>query len=585
MAEERVQRRLTAILAADVVGYSRLIGMDEEGTIARLKAVREELIDPDIARHQGRIVKTTGDGILVEFPSVVDAVRCAVAVQRGLTEREAEVREERRIELRIGVNLGDIVIDGDDILGNGVNVAARLEGLAEPGGVCVSGTVHEHVAGKLDLDFEDMGSQEVKNIAEPVRVWRWAANTGARALGPAMTVAPPPLPDKPSIAVLAFENMSGDPEQEYFSDGVAEDIITGLSRNRGFFVIARNSSFTYKGQAVDVTQIARDLGVRYVLEGSVRKAGNRVRISAQLIDATTGNHIWAERYDHDLDDIFRVQDEVTQSIVAALPGQLEAADLERARHKPTKNLAAYEYVLRGRDHHHRETKDDNEEALQFIDLALDLDPEFSEAYSWRACTIGQAMNQGYLQWSNDLVEQALKDAQRALELDDNDTEAHRIMCRIRLLFKQFDQSEFHLQRALALNPNDPRLALQKGINLTWLGDPDGAVTWIREAMRLDPYHEGRYSFELGCALFVGRQYDDAMAAFKRTGIPKIQHNCYIAGCAAQMDEVETANSYATEVIRAKSDFSTDEYLKTLPYKNRSDLNHHREALNKAGLPE
>ena len=331
MEREQVNRRMAAILAADVAGYSRLMGADEEGTLARLKAHRRELVDPKIAEHHGRIVKTTGDGMLVEFSSVVEAVRCAVDIQRAMVKRNAGVLADHRIEFRVGINLGDIIIDGDDIYGDGVNVAARLEGLAEPNGICVSRVVRDQVRDRLDLAFEDMGEKQVKNIARAVRVFRVAAP----AIGQPTPSAKPSLalPDKPSIAVLPFQNMSGDPEQEYFADGIVEEIITALSRVRWLFVIARNSSFTYKGRAVDVKQVGRELGVRYVLEGSVRKAANRVRITGQLIDAATGSHLWADRFDGALDDIFELQDQVTASVVGAIAPKLEQAEIERARRK------------------------------------------------------------------------------------------------------------------------------------------------------------------------------------------------------------------------------------------------------------
>ena len=334
MSEERVERRLTAILAADVVGYSRLMGADEEGTLAALKAIRRELVDPRIVEHRGRIVKTTGDGLLVEFASVVDAVRCAVEVQREMAERNTDVPAETRIEFRVGINLGDIIIDGDDIFGDGVNVAARLETLAEPGGICVSRVVRDQVRDKLAFAFEDMGEQQVKNIARPVRVYR-VRDTGAAAKSLSAPALPAlPLPDKPSIAVLPFQNMSGDPEQEYFADGMVEEIITALSRIRWLFVIARNSSFTYKGQAVDVKQVGRELGVRYVLEGSVRKGGNRVRITGQLIDAETGAHLWADRFDGSLEDVFELQDKVASSVAGVIEPALQAAETARSAAPP-----------------------------------------------------------------------------------------------------------------------------------------------------------------------------------------------------------------------------------------------------------
>ena len=372
MTSARVERRLAAVLAADVAGYSRLMGADEEGTLARLKAVRKSVVDPAIAEHRGRIVKTTGDGLLVEFASAVDAVRCAVEIQASVARQNSEVSRQRRIEFRIGIHVGDIIIDDNDIFGDGVNIAARLEGIAESGGVCISDDAHRQIRGKVDIAFDDMGPQNLKNIAEPMRAWRARIDAelpsmgqvtteqvdraGQVAPGHATPELPKPsarapqvlaLPDKPSIAVLPFQNMSGDAEQEYFADGMAEDIITALSRFKSLFVIARNSSFTYKGKAVDIKQVGRDLGVRYVLEGSVRKAGNRVRITGQLIEAATDRHLWADKFDGALEDVFALQDQVTSSVVGLIAPTLELAEIERARQKPTDRLDSYDFFLRG----------------------------------------------------------------------------------------------------------------------------------------------------------------------------------------------------------------------------------------------
>ncbi|MHC4611210.1 MAG: adenylate/guanylate cyclase domain-containing protein, partial [Planctomycetota bacterium] len=384
---KNVQRRLAAILAADVVGYSRLIRADEEGTLAALKILHKDLIDPKIAEHHGRVVKLMGDGMLAEFGSVVDAVRAAAEVQHAIAERNANLPEEQRMVFRVGINLGDVVIDGDDIHGDGINVAARLEGLAAPGGICISAAVYDQVRDRLELAFEDLGEQEVKNIDRPVRVWRWTTDASVTTGGLATADKQLSLPDKPSIAVLSFVNMSGDPEQEFFSDGMAEEIITALSRYRWFFVIARNSSFTYKGRAVDVTQVGQELGVRYVLEGSVRKAGNRVRVTAQLIDATTGNHIWAERYDRELDDIFALQDEITETIVAAVEPELGVVERERARRKRPENLGAWGSYQRGLWHLLGDpTRDALAEARRLFQHACELDPEFAAAYADLAWT-------------------------------------------------------------------------------------------------------------------------------------------------------------------------------------------------------
>ncbi len=388
MGAERVERRLMAILAADVAGYGRLVGADDEGTLAQWKAHFRELIEPKIAEHHGRIVRITGDGLLVEFVSVIAALKCAVEVQHGMGERNIDVPQEKRIEFRMGINVGDIIIDGTDIWGDGVNLAARLEALSQPGGICVSARVQEDADGRLDIAFEDMGEQQLKNIARPTRVYR------VRLDGRAPTPAPA-LPDKPSIAVLPFNNMSGDPEQEYFADGMVEEIITALSRIHGLFVIARNSSFTYKGRAVDVKQVGRELGVRYVLEGGVRKAGNRLRITGQLIDATTGMHLWADRFDGSLDDIFDLQDRVAASVVGAIAPQLENAEIARAKRKPTGSLDAYDYYLRGIASLNQEPTDRkaNSDALRLFLKAIELDPDFAAAYGMAAwCCVWRKAN-------------------------------------------------------------------------------------------------------------------------------------------------------------------------------------------------
>jgi TolB-like protein/class 3 adenylate cyclase len=387
MSEERVERRLAAILAADIAGYSRLMGVDEEGTLRRLKVHRKELVDRKITEHRGRIVKTTGDGMLVEFVSVVDAVRCAVDVQRSMAERNSSEPAETCIQFRIGINVGDIIIDGDDIFGDGVNVAARMEALADPGGIMVSGIVHDQVRDKLSFSFEDLGEQTVKNIARPIGVHRvqiaapeLPATRGAAPAAQAVAAAS----DRPSIAVLPFQNMSGDPEQDYFIDGIVEDIITALSRNHALLVIARNSTFTYKGRAADVKKVGRELGVRYVLEGSVRKSADRVRVTGQLINVSTGAHIWADRFDGALKDIFDLQDDITLQVVGAIAPKLEHAEIVRAMRKPTESLDAYDYYLRGVSNFHKGGREDISEALRLFLKAVELDDNFSSAYGMAA---------------------------------------------------------------------------------------------------------------------------------------------------------------------------------------------------------
>jgi len=384
-----MERKLTAVLAADMAGYSRLMGVDEQGTLVRLRTHRIELIDPAIDKNHGRIIKTTGDGMLVKFQSVVDAVRCAVEVQERMRKRNTDVPEDRRIQLRIGINLGDI------IFGDGVNIAARLEQLAEVGGVCVTAAVYDHVADRVDVSFDDLGDKSLKNISRPVRVYR--AVIGGEAAAPSATgmTADSRAVVKPSVAVLPFTNMSGDPEQEFFADGLTEDILTELARHHGLFVISRNSTFVYKGQAVNIPEVAKTLGAQYLVEGSVRKAGNRVRITVQLIDTASDTHIWAERYDRDLDDIFEIQDEVTAAIVATLPGRVEAAQHDQVVRKTPANMAAYECLLAAKVLHHRSTAVDNAEAQKLVTRAIKLDPDYAHAHAWRACIFGQCWGYGW----------------------------------------------------------------------------------------------------------------------------------------------------------------------------------------------
>jgi adenylate cyclase len=412
---ERAKRRLAAILAADVAGYSRLMGADEEGTLDRLKKHRHELLDPKITEHDGRIVKTTGDGLLVEFASVIDAVRCAVEVQRTMAERNAGIPADRCITFRVGINVGDIIIDDGDIFGDGVNVAARLEGLAEAGGICVSQVVHDQVRDKLDLAFQDMGEQQVKNIARPVRAHRIlieAARKASRAEIGEPALEARGLGDKPSIAVLAFLNMSGDPEQEYFVDGIVEDITTGLSRMKWLFATARNSSFIYKGRAVDVIKVGRELGVRYVLEGSLRKAGGRVRVTTQLIETATGTHVWAERYDYPLGDIFALKDEITLSVVGAIEPSLRQAEIERSKRKRPDNLDAYDLYLRALPHAQVAMPGDGEKALSWLHKALDLEPDYAAAHALAAWCYEQRYLRGGMHEADKIA--GLKHARTAL---------------------------------------------------------------------------------------------------------------------------------------------------------------------------
>jgi adenylate cyclase len=481
-----MERRLAAILAADVVGYSRLMGADEAGTLIRLKSLRKELAQPEITRRGGRIVKLMGDGLLAEFRSVVEAVNCAAAIQRAMSLREAELIDDQRIKLRIGVNLGDVIVEGSDIYGDGVNVAARLEEIAEPGGICVSGTVFDHIKSKVDLNFLDLGAQEVKNISEPVRVYRWSDSAidvklVASELGETL-----PLPDKPSIAVLPFNNMSGDPEQDYFADGICEDLITALSKIRWFFVIARNSSFTYKGQAVEVTQIARELGVRYVIEGSVRKAGNRVRITAQLIDATSGRHVWADRYDRDLADIFDLQDEMTQTIAGTVEPELSAAERERALRKPPDNLDAWETFQRGLWHLWHFSKSDFVDAQRVLRRAQELDPGFATAFAYESYCHFLDVMLGFSEAPEESLSTAISLATEALAIDDKDPMAYFALGRVHSLRGKHDVSVSELETAIALNPSFAQAYHGLGSVLLFSGRLEEAAEALDKAMRLSP---------------------------------------------------------------------------------------------------
>jgi adenylate cyclase len=581
------ERRLAAVLAADMVGYSRLMEADETGTLARLKTHRIELIDPAIAKNRGRIIKTTGDGMLVEFHSVADAVLCAAEIQRRMARRNADVSPARWIQFRIGINLGDVIVEENDIFGDGVNVAARLEMLAEPGGICVSGAVRDQVGQRLDdIAFEDLGEQSVKNISRPIRVFQVrlepAATTGrggAKDAAVATTIA-----KKPSIAVLPLVNMSGDPEQEFFADGLTEDIITGLSRFRDLLVISRNSTFVHKGKAVKVQEVAREFGVDYVLEGSVRKVGDRIRVTVQLIDAETDRHIWAERYDRKLEDIFAIQDEMTCAIVATLPGRVEAATHDRAKRKPTDNMAAYECVLTARVLHHRSSREDNAEAQRLLDRALALDPNYAHAHAWKACVLGQTWIYEWCADRDATFQQVAAELEIALALDDDDSDVHRILAALNLTRDDHDQAAYHQERALALNPNYDLVVVQQGELLTWLGRPEEGIDWIKKAMRLNPYHPERFWNHLGRACYCAEKYAEAAEAFSRITRPDHTHHAFLAATFARMGNAVAATAHAAEVLKREPKFSVAVYLATQHYKREVDRRRHEAGLLSAGLP-
>ncbi len=581
MTEGREERRLTTIMAADVVGYSRLMGEDETGTLAMLRDSRRELLEPLLARFAGRLIKLMGDGVLVEFASVVNAVQCSVELQKGMEARSAALPEGRRMRLRVGINLGDVIVEGSDLYGDGVNLAARLETLAEPGGICISETAYHHVTQKLSLAYRDLGPQTVKNFAQPVRAYSIDWKEAHR---PGVAEASGQVPEEPSIVVLPFTNMSGEADQDFFADGLTEDIITELSRFRHLFIISRNTSFKYKGKAVDVRQVARELRVQYVIEGSVRKAGNRVRVTVQLVDAGTDRHIWAERYDRELQDIFAIQDEVTTAIVATLPGRVEAASHDRAQRKPAENMVAYECVLAGKLLHHRSTAADNAAALKLLERAIALDPNYAHAHAWRACTLGQAWVNGFRADRDTAWNQMLEEIETALGLDANDSDVNRIFAAVCLATGKHDKAAHHQARALSLNPNDDLIVVQEGELLTWFGRAEEGIAWIQKSMRLNPYHPERFWNHLGRAHFVARQYGEALTAFQRISKPDHLHHAFMAASEAMLGNETAAASHAAEVAKREPSFNVETYLATLHYRQPGDREHHRAALLKAGLP-
>jgi len=583
MQDQSVERRLAAVLAADVVGYSRLMEADEAGTLARLKTIRLELIDPAIAKCKGRIVKTTGDGMLVEFQSVTEAVRCAVEFQQQMARRNGDMPASRSLLYRIGINLGDVIVEESDIFGDGVNVAARLEAMADAGGICISAAVRDQVGDRIGVGYEDLGEQQFKNINRPIRAFKIVAN-GLASSGEASKAAPPTTARKPSIAVLPFVNMSGDSEQEFFADGLTEDIITELSRFRELLVISRNAVFTHKGKAVKARQVAREFGVDYVVEGSVRKVADRVRVTIQLIDGETETHIWAERYDRKLDDIFAIQDEITSAIVATLFGRVEAARHDRVQRKRTANMAAYECVLTGKVLHHWSNRDANAEALRMLNRAIELDPNYAHARAWRACVIGQAWMNNWCDDREASMRAILDEVQTALTLDENEADVHRILGALKLNFDEYDKAIYHQERALSLNPNSDIVVVQQGELLTWLGRPVEGIEWIHRAMRLNPYHPQRYWSHLGRAQYTARLYADAIQSFSKLTAPDHTHHAFLAASLAQLGNGTAAAAHAREVLQREPEFTADGFLSALHYQQHSDKEHLRDGLVKAGLP-
>jgi adenylate cyclase len=625
-----VERRLAASLAADVVGYSRLMEADEAGTHARLKALRQDLIEPTIARHKGRVVKLTGDGALVEFPSAVGAVLAAAEIQRAVAEHEADRPAEERLGFRIGINLGDVIIEADDIYGDGVNVAARLEGLAEPGGICVSRTVYNQVKGKVDFGFAPAGEHRIKNISEPVSVYR-AVLDGARwrpthrstswprgmiaataavvaiiaggalwsfyprsdppAELAAENAAPLKLPAKPSIAVLPFANLNDDPEEDLFIDGLTNDIITDLSKFSTLFVIAANSTFRYKDQAVDVKDVARDLGVRYVLEGSVQRSGDTLRINAQLIDATTGAHVWAERYDRAAKDFFAVQNEITRNVVGIIRplaegrGKLQKAELERIGRTPTENLEAYDYFLKGVTYHDRFTKEDNARSREMFERAIELDPGYARAITKNAWTYLQEYWNGWTDAPDELLDKAMEQARRAIDVDPNEPWAHYALASVYLMQKRHDLAISEFRRAYELSPNDATIINEYGWGLTWAGRADEGIPLMQEAMRLNPYYPEWYLTSLADGYFVARRYDEMIATLEKVSQPwSAFHRRLVVGYAL-LGRMEEARAALAKYRELEPQASIELLAKALPFKRRDDLERFLDGLRKAGLPE
>ncbi|BAB50205.1 adenylate/guanylate cyclase domain-containing protein [Mesorhizobium japonicum] len=583
-------RKLAAILAADVVGYSRLASADEDRTLARLRALRSDLIDPIIAVHNGRVIKRTGDGALVEFRSVVDAVRCAVEVQNGMVERNAGVPQDRRIEFRIGIHLGDVVEESDgDLMGDGVNIASRLEGVAAPGAICLSEDAYRQVKARLDLSVSDLGSTQLKNIAEPIRVYSLqVGSAGTKAAATSETAGRPATaaPPKLSIAVLPFANMSGDAEQDYFADGISEDIITALSKLSQLFVIARNSSFTFKGQNVQVQEVGTKLGVRHVLEGSVRKSGNRVRITAQLIDAISGGHLWAERFDRELTDIFAVQDDVTQQIVGALALNLTEGDRQRLAPEHPRNAEAYDCFLRGRELWHRLTKETNVAARDVLQRAIDLDPNFASAHAFLALTyVLDYLNR----WSASPPEsmaQAEEVATRAVALDDSDPWAHWALAIAKLYTRRHDGAIDEAERAIVLNPNFAEGHVILGEALYYSGRPEEALESFARAKTLNPYFpDVLLHFQALAAFQLGR-YEEAvdllLQRLARNAVTDVSR-ALLAACYGHLGRFAEARAAWQEVLRLNPDYSLEYRRKVLPYKNPADFELVVDGLRKAGV--
>jgi len=574
-------RKLSAILSADVKGYSRLMDEDEEATVSTLKKYKEILAGL-IRQYRGRVVDSPGDNMLAEFPSVVDAAECAVEIQKELQAKNVELPGTRRMEFRIGINLGDIIQDEERIYGDGVNIAARMEGLADGGGICISGTVFDNIENKVALGYEFLGEKNVKNISKPVRAYRVLFEQDATLTE---DVGEFDLPDRPSIAVLPFTNMSGDADQEYFSDGITEDLITDLSKISGLFVIARNSVFTYKGKAVKVQKVSRELGVRYVLEGSVRKAGDRVRITSQLVDATTGGHLWADRYDRDLSDIFALQDEVTEKIVAVLAVKLGEGEQQRLAEKQTGNVMAYDYFLRGQGYANQFTKEANDQAQKMFHKAIELDPEFAITYGKLGFTY---LTDWIMGWSQDpqSLDRALELGKKARSLNESLPEAYCLLGEVYLWKKQHERSVSLYEKAIELNPNNAEWYSDLGGILNFAGDPERAIGLIMKAMRLDPLSSLYTLFYLGHAQYLVRRYEEAEKTLKKAlknNPDFVPARAILAAIYIETGRPDEAHSEAAEMLKRSPETTLEIWRQRLPYKDPASTERCIGALKEAGL--
>ncbi len=636
MAEEEFKRRLTAIFSADVEGYSRLMREDEEATVRTITTYRTAMTHL-IQQYRGRVVDSPGDNVLAEFTSVVDAVNCGVEIQRELAERNAELPENSRMRFRIGINLGDILEEGDRIYGDGVNIAARMESLAEAGGICISGTVYDAIENKIGLEYEYLGEHEVKNIDKTIRAYRVLSYPGAAAhrvvkakkavrknwrntmiaiVAVLVVVAAAavwhfyfrqpsikpasvekmafPLPEKPSIAVLPFNNISGDPEQDYLSDGISENIISALSKISEMFVIASNSTFTYKGKPVKVQQVSEELGVRYVLEGSAQKIGNRVRITAQLIDATTGHHLWSEKYDRDMKDLFALQDEITHKIIVELQVKLTEGEQARVSHKSTTNLEAWSYAVRGLKLFERVSKENNAKAMELLERAVELDPGYVWAWVRLAWTHVVAAKPGWSQSPSESIKKAVEISQKVLVLDESDSDVCALLGLIYLIQDRLEEAVTEGEKSVVLGPTNAQAHVLLAVTMNDVGRFDEAIELVKKAMRLHPYYPAYYLQWLGGAYRMTGRYEDALTVYKqllgrsRKGeFPSLTTHLFLADVYAEFGKEEEARTHAAEVLKIKPGFSLEEVSKisTYEYKDPAHLERRLNALRKAGIPE